>query len=309
MKREPVKRVRSAGAPRGAEALLAAAGEETLALVNSVLERHRGIPAKLAEAMRYSLLAGGKRLRPALVLESFSGCDGNAARRRSAVAAAAAIEMVHTFSLIHDDLPAMDDDDLRRGRPTCHKVFGEATAILAGDALLALAFEVLADDADCEIAPLLVSELARASGAAGMVGGQQLDIESENRVLELSQLQQLHRRKTGALLIAACRLGAIAAGAGPLALERVTRFGTHLGLAFQIVDDLLDVTGSAKEVGKRTGKDASRGKNTYPALLGVAESRREARLQLAAALEALVPLGRSAEPLRVLARFVVQRRR
>jgi geranylgeranyl pyrophosphate synthase len=203
----------------------------------------------------------------------------------------------------------MDDDDLRRGRPTCHKVFGEATAILAGDALLAMAFELLAADAERELAPLLVVELARATGPAGMVGGQQLDIESENRVLQLEQLQQLHRLKTGALLTAACRLGAISAGAEPSAIERVTLFGKRLGLAFQIVDDLLDVVASEKQLGKRTGKDAARGKNTYPSLLGVAAARREAKAQLRAALDALAPLGKLAEPLRVLARFVVERRR
>ena len=180
MKRKPAKVAPPVRGTPDAESLLRAAGDEAIGLASAALQRRGAIPSRLAEAMRYSLLAGGKRLRPTLVLQSFEACGGPATRRRSALAAAAAIEMVHTFSLIHDDLPAMDDDDLRRGRPTCHKVFGEATAILAGDALLALAFELLAGESDRELAPRLVAELARATGPAGMVGGQQLDIESEN---------------------------------------------------------------------------------------------------------------------------------
>lgn len=223
------------------------------------------------------------------------------------MAAAAAIELIHTFSLVHDDLPAMDDDDLRRGRPTNHKVFGEAMAILAGDAMVTLAFEILATDADPAVVPALVRELAWASGPEGMIGGQVLDMEGENVALKLDQLQRLHGMKTGALLTASCRLGAIAAGAPSASLEAVTAYGKHLGLAFQIVDDLLDVTSTPEQLGKATRKDAGKGKNTYPTLLGLDGSRHEADHQLAAALKAIDALEPRAQVLRILARFVVQR--
>jgi geranylgeranyl diphosphate synthase type II len=299
-------------------------------------ERFPGVPARLMESIQYSLMAGGKRLRPALVLECWRACrsgkaaapsdNGDGSSRStsrgikriksdagkdstygSALAAAAAIELIHTFSLVHDDLPAMDDDDLRRGQPTNHKVFGEAMAILAGDAMVTMAFEIIATDADPSVAPALLRELASASGPAGMIGGQVLDIDSENVALRLEQLQQLHRMKTGALLTAACRLGAIAAGAEPASLRAVTEFGQHMGLAFQIVDDLLDVTSTPEQLGKATRKDADKGKNTYPTLLGIEGSRREADAQLAAARVALDVLGSAADTLRTLAGFVVRR--
>jgi geranylgeranyl pyrophosphate synthase len=262
----------------------------------------------LLEAIEYSLLAGGKRLRPALVLECGLAVNSAAASDPSVLAAAAAIELIHTFSLVHDDLPAMDNDDLRRGVPTNHKVFGEALAILAGDAMVTMAFEVLARDADPRLVPALVRELASASGPEGMIGGQVLDMEGETRSLPLSELQRVHRLKTGALLTAACRLGVIAAGAGhgPL-LTPMTHFGRHLGLAFQIVDDVLDVTSTPEQLGKATSKDADRGKNTYPSLLGLEASQREAAKQLAAALESLDAVGEPGEGLRALARFVVER--
>ena len=271
--------------------------------------RFPAAPPRLLESIQYSLTAGGKRLRPALVLECWRACGGEdrPPTRRSALAAAAAIELIHTFSLVHDDLPAMDDDDLRRGRPTNHKVFGEAMAILAGDAMVTLAFEILAADADPSVVPALVRELARASGPEGMIGGQVLDMEGENVALKLDQLQRLHGMKTGALLTAACRLGAIAAGAGAGPLDAVTAYGRHLGLAFQIVDDLLDVTSTPEQLGKATKKDAGKGKNTYPSLLGLEGSRREADHQLAAALEAIEALEPRAHVLRTLAEFVVHR--
>lgn len=271
--------------------------------------RLAAVPPRLLDAIEYSLTAGGKRLRPALVIECWTACGGNRkpGSQRSALAAAAAIELIHTFSLVHDDLPAMDDDDLRRGRPTNHKVFGEAMAILAGDAMVTLAFEVIAADAEPAVVPALVRELACASGPEGMIGGQVLDIDSENVALKLEQLQRLHAMKTGALLTASCRLGAIAAGASAPALNAVTEYGRHLGLAFQIVDDLLDVTSTPEKLGKATKKDASKGKNTYPSLLGVEGSRREADQQLAAALAALDVLGENSQLLRTLAQFVVQR--
>lgn len=272
-------------------------------------QRLAAAPPKLLESIQYSLTAGGKRLRPALVLECWNACgsEDRPATRRSALAAAAAIELIHTFSLVHDDLPAMDDDDLRRGRPTNHKVFGEAMAILAGDAMVTLAFEILAADADPPVVPAMVRELASASGPEGMIGGQVLDIEGENVALNVNELQRLHAMKTGALLTASCRLGAIAAGASSASLEAVTAYGKHLGLAFQIVDDLLDVTSTPEQLGKATKKDADKGKNTYPSLLGLEGSRREADHQLAAALKAIEVLKPRADVLRLLAKFVVQR--
>jgi geranylgeranyl pyrophosphate synthase len=268
--------------------------------------RYPQAPAQLLEAVEYSLLAGGKRLRPALVLEAARAC-GLPEGDPSALAAAAAIELVHTFSLVHDDLPAMDDDDLRRGRPTCHKVYGQAMAILAGDAMTMVAFELLATDADARVAPALVRELAAASGPEGMIGGQVLDLAAENTALSIEQLRQVHARKTGALLRAACRMGAIAAGAAPGVLAAISAFGQHLGVAFQIVDDLLDVTGDARQLGKNTQKDAARGKNTYPALLGIPASRQQADRELALAIDALAALPGPTQNLRCIANFVVQR--
>jgi geranylgeranyl diphosphate synthase type II len=263
------------------------------------------IPPRLKEAITYSLAAGGKRLRPALVLECAQACGG-AAGDRSAIAAAVAIELIHTFSLVHDDLPAMDDDHLRRGVPTNHKVFGEAMAILAGDAMVTLAFETIARNADAALVPLLVRELAAAAGPAGMIGGQVLDIAGENRNLELPELQQIHRMKTGALLTAACRMGAIVARAdGHLAA--ITEYGRNLGLAFQIVDDLLDVTSTPEQLGKHTNKDAGSGKNTYPRLLGIEASRAEAARRAADASSALAELGSAADGLRAIAQFVTAR--
>ena len=270
--------------------------------------RHAHAPPRLAEAIDYSLTAGGKRLRPALVLECCSACGGTSpASDRSAMAAAAAMELVHTFSLVHDDLPAMDDDDLRRGRPTNHKVFGEAMAILAGDAMVTMAFEVIATDAAAAAVGPLVRELAHATGPEGMIGGQVLDIDGEDQRLTLPQLQTVHRMKTGALLVASCRMGAIAAAAPPAHLSAVADFGRHLGLAFQIVDDVLDVTSTPERMGKATNKDAAAGKNTYPVLMGLAASQREAARQLELALDAVAPLGPAADGLRHLARFVVER--
>jgi geranylgeranyl pyrophosphate synthase len=249
-------------------------------------------------------------LRPALVLECFAAAGGAglaSAAQKNALAAATAMELIHTFSLVHDDLPAMDDDDLRRGRPTNHKVFGEAMAILAGDAMVTMAFEVLASDAEPNVAVAMVRELAGSSGPAGMIGGQVLDIEGENQLLSLDKLQQIHRMKTGALLTASCRLGVLAARQNDR-LPAITEFGRHLGLAFQIMDDILDVTSTPEQLGKATHKDADRGKNTYPSLLGLDGSRREAASQLSAALDALEPFGDDAEGLGNLAKFVVERK-
>jgi geranylgeranyl diphosphate synthase type II len=299
-----IPRVENADSP--ALSLLTRHGERVSASLKDWLSRHGAAPPRLIEAIGYSLLDGGKRLRPTLVLESFRACGGN--DEPSALAAGGAIELIHTFSLVHDDLPAMDDDDLRRGKPTSHKVYGEAMAILAGDAMVAMAFELLARQASAEVAPKLIAELAAASGPAGMIGGQVLDIDSEKQSVSLEQLQQIHRMKTAALLTTSCRLGAIAARADERQLHALTRFGEHLGLAFQIVDDILDVTSTPQQLGKATNKDAGRGKNTYPALMGLEASRGEASKALSTAIESLSGFGQTGDGLRSLARFVVERR-
>lgn len=266
-------------------------------------------PSRLVEAIEYSLLAGGKRLRPALLLETFSSLIPQTASFPSPLPAAAAIELVHTFSLVHDDLPAMDDDELRRGRPTNHKVFGEAMAILAGDAMITLAFELLVTEYAREphIAAALARELAGAAGPGGMIGGQALDIAAEGASLSVDDLRDIHARKTGALITCACRMGAILAGADEPALEAVTRYGRHLGLAFQIADDILDVTATRQALGKATKKDAAAGKNTFPALLGIEAARGAAEKESAAALEAIEHLGAGAAGLRHLATFTIRR--
>jgi geranylgeranyl diphosphate synthase type II len=279
--------------------------------LDAALHAEAGLPASLLAAMRYSLLAPGKRLRPLLVVTAAEACRGDAEPQP----AACAVEMIHAYSLIHDDLPAMDDDDLRRGRPTCHKQFGEALAILAGDALQARAFQMLAEGYPPTTAAACCRELARAAGAAGMVGGQVDDLAWERADAaehDLAALEALHARKTGALIRASLRLGVLAAheGAPPAELlERFDVYGRCLGLAFQIVDDLLDVEGSVDQAGKRVGKDAARGKLTYPGFLGVAESRRRADGLTQEACNAVAPLGASAERLRQLAAYVVERDR
>ncbi len=273
---------------------------------DAVLQDNRACSPQLVEAVRYSALAPGKRLRPYLVGACCELCGGTV---EQALPAAAAIECVHAFSLVHDDLPAMDDDDLRRGRPTCHKVYGEAMAILAGDALLALAFEIVAarSDAGCDRAAL-VEELARATGWAGMIGGQAEDILGEGAKPDLERVRRIHDHKTAALIAASCRLGAIAAGATADRVERLGRYGRHLGRAFQIVDDVLDVTATPEELGKATTKDLDAGKQTYPGIVGVAESRRAAEEEVSHAEEALKSFGPTADNLRQLARFVLERR-
>ncbi|GIW76071.1 MAG: hypothetical protein KatS3mg104_1134 [Phycisphaerae bacterium] len=211
-------------------------------------------PPRLIEAIRYSLDAGGKRLRPVLILETFHLINNPQADPKDALTVGTATELIHTFSLVHDDLPAMDNDDFRRGKPTNHKIFGEALAILAGDAMMSLAFEWIAGYVRPHLVPSLIRELARATGPCGMIGGQVLDIENEHRPLTFEQLKQVHRLKTGALLTASCRMGALCAGASDTQLQAVTSFGQHLGLAFQIMDDILDQTSSLQQLGKATQK-------------------------------------------------------
>ncbi len=259
--------------------------------LDAILAPSPGWPSTLLQAMRYSALAPGKRTRPALVLlaaEAVAGKLGFSLPSTDPVPAACAIEMVHVYSLVHDDLPAMDDDDLRRGQPTCHKKFGEAMAILVGDALLTLSFETIAKNYPDSLAGACCLELARAAGPSGMVGGQVADLAAEGRIADasapttLDDLEALHRRKTGQLIVASLRLGAlVGSGCASLpetrkCLEDLTIFGESLGLAFQIIDDLLDVSGSAEKTGKKVGKDAARGKLTYPGLLGIDESRKRA---------------------------------
>lgn len=263
-------------------------------------------PAALRESMRYSVLAEGKRLRPVLVLMAAEACGAEHGR---ALPAACAVEMIHAYSLIHDDLPAMDNDDLRRGQPTNHKKFGEALAILAGDGLLTLAFEVLARDIQPPAtAAACCATLAEAAGVCGMVGGQADDID-EGRAVNLDTLESIHRRKTGALLQASLRLGALVAGADAAQRNALDHYGRHLGMAFQIVDDLLDVQGDEQAVGKRLHKDSDQGKLTFPRLLGVEESRRRAAALIDQACQALAPLAQRGDRLRQLARFVFERDR
>ncbi len=266
-----------------------------------------GCPEVLREAMAYSLLAPGKRLRPMLVLLAAEACGG---RLEEALPAACAVEMVHAFSLVHDDLPAMDDDDLRRGRPTCHKKYGEAVAILAGDALLARAFEVLAKQVrPPEVAAECCAALAEAAGPAQLAGGQTDDILPCAEAADEKTLQAIHERKTGAMIRVSLRLGGVIAGAGAEQLGALDQFGRCLGLAFQITDDLLDVCGSEAALGKRVGKDARQGKLTFPGLLGVEESMARAERLVGEAAELLEPLGSAAAPLRALARYVLERKR
>jgi geranylgeranyl diphosphate synthase type II len=259
-------------------------------------------PEIIHRAMRYSLFAGGKRIRPILALASARAVAGEPPPGTEAVACS--LELVHTYSLIHDDLPALDNDDLRRGRPTCHKVFGEAMAILAGDALLTLAFEVLGRVGEAA----LVLELARAAGTSGgMIGGQVFDLEGESKPPSAALLEQIHRAKTGALLRASVRLGAIHAGASAEELADLSRYGEHIGLAFQIVDDLLDVEQTSEALGKTAGKDAAQQKITFPAVYGLAESRRLAEEQRQAARQAVAGFGSRSTVLCELADRIVQR--
>jgi len=254
-------------------------------------------------------MAGGKRLRPILVIAGSEAVGGRAAH---VIPTACALELIHTYSLIHDDLPAMDDDDYRRGRLTNHKVFGEAIAILAGDALLTLAFRLVAGNvdgaADARIVADVVAELAEAAGAAGMVGGQVVDIESEGKTVSAETLDYIHRHKTAALIRAALRVGAMLGGAKPDALRAITHAGEALGLAFQIVDDILDVEGSLEELGKTAGSDQRKQKATYPAVHGLEASRRRARALIEDAKAALVSLGPAARPISALADFIYERR-
>jgi len=303
-------------------ALLPQTWKELQTDVDSALTRYlcldEDCPAGLREAMSYSVNAGGKRLRPILVLLACEACGGTA---EAAMPAACAIEMVHTYSLIHDDLPAMDDDELRRGRPTNHVMFGEAMAILAGDALLTTAFQVMASRVQpAKVAAECCADLAAAAGASGMVGGQVADLDAERRLPETANngqdhdaqrsvalLQSIHRRKTGTLLTCALTLGARIARADTQTLQLLDHYGRCVGLAFQITDDLLDVLGDATKLGKEVGKDTEHGKLTYPALLGIEQSRAQAAALVDEACRTLAPLVERGRRLEALAHFVLER--
>jgi len=295
--------------------------QEKKLIVDSALERYFPNPPEgegevkisnsLHKAIRHSLLNGGKRIRPILSIAAFEAVGG---KGDQILPFACALEMIHTYSLIHDDLPAMDNDDYRRGKPTCHKIFGEAIGILAGDGLLTEAFKLMTNRSswdgpsnNTELMLDIVHEIAQAAGISGMVGGQAADIESEGKEIDLSQLQYIHTHKTGAMILVSIRVGARLGGASGEALRAFTRYAERIGLAFQIIDDILNVEGKAIALGKSTGTDLSRGKATYPSLLGLEESKRRATELVELAVESLKPYGPEADPLTGIARFIIAR--
>lgn len=286
---------------------------ERNAMVDAALDRwlpeEEDLPGEIHRAMRYSLFAGGKRLRPILVLASTEIIGGSL---QQALPAACSLELIHTYSLIHDDLPAMDDDDMRRGRPSNHIVFGEAIAVLAGDALLTFAFELLIRESlqagvQAQTLSKITAEMAAAAGTSGMIGGQVLDLAAEDQRVDLCGLEQIHRWKTGALLQAAVRMGAIVAGAGEKELTALTRYAKCLGLAFQIKDDILDIEGDSIKLGKLTGSDTANNKSTYPSLLGLDKAKILLDEQIKLALAAIEPFGEQSSILAQLALFVRDR--
>jgi len=265
---------------------------------------------KLHKAMDYSLEAGGKRIRPILALAASDAVGGDI---KKVMPAACALEFIHTYSLIHDDLPAMDDDDYRRGKPTCHRAFDEATAILAGDALLTAAFDLMSNRAhfegvDPSVLLEVTNDIARGAGSAGMVGGQQADMEAEGKAVDLPTLEFIHTHKTGALILASVKAGAKLGGGSKEQVKALARYGEFAGLAFQVADDILDVTGDTSTLGKDAGSDEARGKATYPALLGLKEARARADELLGKAIESLESFDEKADPLRELAGYIVNRK-
>ena len=269
------------------------------------------IPASLHKAIRYSLFAGGKRIRPILSMAAFESVGG---KGDTILPFSCALELIHTYSLIHDDLPALDNDNYRRGNPTCHKVFGEAIGILAGDALLTEAFRLMTNQVIQEfslrngrLALDVIHQVAQAAGVFGMVGGQVVDIESEGKGVDFPTLQYIHTHKTGALILVSVRVGAMLGGANKETLKALTRFGEGIGLTFQIADDILNVEGKTALLGKNTGSDLSRKKATYPSLFGLEESKRRAKELVTSAVEAIRSFGSEAEPLREIAWFILSR--
>ncbi|PAW75582.1 MAG: farnesyl-diphosphate synthase [Verrucomicrobiia bacterium Tous-C4TDCM] len=285
---------------------LATRAAEVDAALDAFLPKAKEKPATIHAAMRYSLFAGGKRLRPILCLAAAEACGGDI---ESAMPPACAVEILHTYSLVHDDLPCMDDDDLRRGRPTCHKVYGEGMAVLTGDALLTEAFLILAQTSPARRYPTAsyVAELALTGGSTKLIGGQVMDLEGEGRKLTKAQLVKIHESKTAALLATSIRLGAMTANATDKQLEALTVFGRALGLAFQVIDDILDVTASTEVLGKTAGKDLAVEKATYPSILGLEKSRKEAAKLTKEAMDALLPFGKKALHLREIADYLLKR--
>lgn len=278
--------------------------------LKEIIPSEKTFPSTIHRSMRYSLMAGGKRLRPILAIASAESVGG---KMKEVLPLACAIEMIHTYSLIHDDLPAMDNDDLRRGMPTSHKVFGEGIAVLAGDALLTHAFIIMSDPAyGMGISPedrlIIINELSRASGTQGMIGGQVLDLEAQGRNPGLEELSEIHRLKTGCLITVSVRIGAIAAGARKDEIEALSEYGQYLGLAFQITDDILDLEGSEKDLGKPAKSDIASQKATYPALMGIPESKERARQAIEKAVSAIDSFDKKAEPLRLIARYTIKRK-
>jgi geranylgeranyl diphosphate synthase type II len=279
-------------------------------LIDGALDRYlpkeRTRPATIHRAMRYSLFAGGKRLRPVLCLAAAETCGG---RIDKAMPLACAMECIHTYSLVHDDLPSMDNDDFRRGRPTCHKVFGDGIAVLAGDALLTIAFEIVsrAQPTSRYKMPALLREVAVAAGSQKLIAGQVADLEAEGRKADRAQLRYIHENKTAAILTTSVRLGAMSANANPKQLGGITRFGRALGLAFQVIDDILDVTQTSEKLGKSAGKDIAAKKATYPAVIGLEKSRAEARRLTRQAHNALSIFREKADPLHALANYLLER--
>jgi geranylgeranyl diphosphate synthase type II len=288
--------------------------KEKKEVVDSALERcfprETESPTTIHKAIRHSLFAGGKRIRPILAIAAFEATGG---KGNEILPYGCALEMIHTYSLIHDDLPGIDNDDFRRGKPTCHKAFGEAIAILAGDALLTEAFKLMTDRPDRHhrldesLILDIVNKVAQAAGILGMVGGQAVDIESEGREVDLPTLQYIHTHKTGALILVSIQIGAMLGGAREETLKTLTHYGERVGLAFQIVDDILNVEGKAALLGKSTGGDLSKGKATYPSLFGIEESKRKAMELVTLAVDALSPFGTEGDPLRGIARFIISR--
>lgn len=285
---------------------LSARAAEVDAAMDAFLPKAKERPATIHAAMRYAVFAGGKRLRPVLCLAAAEACGGDVS---DALAPACALELMHTYSLVHDDLPAMDDDDLRRGRPTCHKVYGEGMAVLCGDALLTQAFIVLAKTHPSKRYGVreYIAELAETGGSRKLIGGQVADLEGEGKKLTKRELVRIHEAKTAALLTTSLRLGAMTANATPSKLEALTKFGYNLGLAFQVIDDILDVTQSTEVLGKTAGKDLAVEKATYPSVLGLEASRKEAARLTVAAMAALKPLGNKASRLEEIANYLLKR--
>ena len=285
---------------------LATQAAEVDAALDAFLPKAKEKPATIHQAMRYSVFAGGKRLRPILCLAAAEACGGDP---ESAMPPACAVEILHTYSLVHDDLPCMDDDDLRRGRPTCHKVYGEGMAVLTGDALLTEAFLIVSQTPAAKRYPAAsyVMELALTGGSTKLIGGQVMDLEGEGKKLTKAQLVKIHESKTAALLTTSIRLGAMSANATDKQLEALSVFGCALGLAFQVIDDILDVTASTEVLGKTAGKDVAVEKATYPAILGLEKSRKEAAKLTKQAMDALQPLGKKAQRLREIAEYLLKR--